>query len=83
MPTRSHLVTTAIAGLIVTLPPALSSGLTAQEQRLVIEAGGHDVSALIDAAARLLHRNYVVQPAMQNQKPVAVWVASPFKFSLY
>jgi periplasmic protein TonB len=44
---------------------------------------GKGVNDILDQSALAAARNYVFQPAMQNKKPVAVWVAIPFKFSLY
>jgi TonB family protein len=44
---------------------------------------GKGVNDMLDQAAIDAAKNYVFKPAMQNKKPVAVWVAIPFKFSLY
>jgi protein TonB len=44
---------------------------------------GKGVNDMLDDAAIDAAKHYVFQPAMQNKKPVAVWVAIPFKFSLY
>ena len=44
---------------------------------------GKGVNDMLDQAAIEAAKHYVFQPAMQNKKPVAVWVAIPFKFSLY
>jgi periplasmic protein TonB len=44
---------------------------------------GKGVNDMLDQAAIDAAKHYVFQPAMQNKKPVAVWVAIPFKFSLY
>jgi protein TonB len=41
------------------------------------------VNGILDQAALDAAKGYVFKPAMQNKKPVAVWVAIPFKFQLY
>lgn len=41
------------------------------------------VNQNLDHAAMDAARRWVFKPAMQNKKPVAVWVAIPFKFTLY
>jgi len=44
---------------------------------------GKGVNGILDQAALDAAKNAVFRPAMQNKKPVAVWVAIPFKFQLY
>ncbi len=44
---------------------------------------GKGVNGILDQAALDAAQNYVFKPAMQNKKPVAVWVAIPFRFQLY
>ncbi len=39
--------------------------------------------ALLDAAAEAAVRQWVFKPALSNNKPVAVWVAVPVKFTLH
>ncbi len=44
---------------------------------------GKGVNGILDQAALDAAKGYVFKPAMQNKKPVAVWVAIPFRFQLY
>jgi protein TonB len=44
---------------------------------------GKAVNGILDEAALEAAKHYVFKPAMQNKKPVAVWVAIPFNFKLY
>lgn len=44
---------------------------------------GKGVNGILDQAALDAAKSAVFRPAMQNKKPVAVWVAIPFKFQLY
>ena len=39
--------------------------------------------AMLDAAAVAAVKQWVFKPALSNNKPVAVWVAVPVKFSLH
>jgi protein TonB len=39
--------------------------------------------AMLDAAAEAAVKQWVFKPALSNNKPVAVWVAVPVKFSLH
>ena len=39
--------------------------------------------AMLDAAAVTAVRQWVFKPALSNNKPVAVWVAVPVKFTLH
>jgi protein TonB len=44
---------------------------------------GKSVNGILDEAAMDAARRCVFKPAMQNKKPVAVWVAIPFAFKLH
>jgi protein TonB len=39
--------------------------------------------AMLDGAAEAAVRQWVFKPALSNNKPVAVWVAVPVKFTLH